>query len=423
ITSSGLIEITTPFGTVTSSGNFTVLSSQNYYAVADGDWNNASTWALNCSAGSGGAGVPTAIDNVTICSGRTVTNNIANQSCNNLIVEGILYNDLRNLTIEGTTTVTGSLEGLTTTVTFKNNIVNEGTISLDNTSITNFSAASPMTITDITNGGITLFGTTTANCNITLNTISSPSEEWIEFASLSVPSNTITNNGNARIMGSLTGAGTWTNADNSKLYYENAAAPAITTFDLSGADNEVIYCGGDQDILGGVYQGIQFWNEITRNGITPVTKTLQGAITQASENKDIAIGYDATTAGTVELNANGNTMNIFGNFYINGGVGTKLTSGATITFEGNNSKQMATGTNANIPFIDIGNLQINKQSGTSLTIGLDVNVGLGLDLINGTLNIGSQILTLSKNVASVGGFPFSASKMIVFDGIAGRISK
>src|SRR2546426_1183169 len=50
-----------------------ILRGNTYYAKANGNWNSAATWGTACGSGTGA--VPTATDNIVICSPYTVTVN------------------------------------------------------------------------------------------------------------------------------------------------------------------------------------------------------------------------------------------------------------------------------------------------------------------------------------------------------------
>lgn len=63
-------------------------SSATYYSRINGNWNTASTWSLVSCSGVASGSVPTAADNVIICSGKTVTMNGSPGTCLSLTVNG-----------------------------------------------------------------------------------------------------------------------------------------------------------------------------------------------------------------------------------------------------------------------------------------------------------------------------------------------
>lgn len=62
--------------------------SATYYSRINGNWNTASTWSLVSCSGIASASIPTAADNVIICTGRTVTMNGSPANCLSLTISG-----------------------------------------------------------------------------------------------------------------------------------------------------------------------------------------------------------------------------------------------------------------------------------------------------------------------------------------------
>jgi hypothetical protein len=116
----------------------------NFVSIASGDWGAASTWDLNQ--------VPTAQDNATVSVGHTVTVNAANQSINNLMVDGILtygtgasqFDVVGNLTIAPGGGLAGYQAAIGKTLRVAGNIVNDGNLDFS--------------VGTTTAGNLTLFG-------------------------------------------------------------------------------------------------------------------------------------------------------------------------------------------------------------------------------------------------------------------------
>ena len=96
-----------------NAGFFEVYSYQpaptDYFAVSSGDWNNPNVWSTTCG-GTPGVGFPSAMDNVTICTGNTVRLGAAT-SCSELIIANGATLQLadQDLDINGRTTIEGVL--------------------------------------------------------------------------------------------------------------------------------------------------------------------------------------------------------------------------------------------------------------------------------------------------------------------------
>jgi len=116
-------------------------SAANRFSVATGAWSSTNTWA-STSGGSPGASVPVAADNVTIEGGWTVTANNNAVACLNLVVSsGSQLNLNIGITINGTTTISGTIyfdnrtpPGSALTYTFTSNVTLNSTAIWDETS-------------------------------------------------------------------------------------------------------------------------------------------------------------------------------------------------------------------------------------------------------------------------------------------------
>ncbi len=112
--------------------NISLVSAipDNYVSITSGDWGAASTWDLNQ--------VPTVQDNALVSSGHMVTVNAANQSINNLDVNGILtygtaatqFDVAGNLTVNQSGSIAAYQATVGKTLRVAGNILNNGNIDI-----------------------------------------------------------------------------------------------------------------------------------------------------------------------------------------------------------------------------------------------------------------------------------------------------
>ena len=148
------------------------------FARSTGTW-TAVTWsATSCAAGTGAA-VPAAGDDVTICSGFTVTLNASTAALNSLDVQGTLTfgnnATARTLTVTGNVTVSGTVNVSNNTITHSfvlgGNLANSGTFDLvlDANSLCNttMNGAGPQIVSGA--GATTEFNNVAVTNSLTIN--------------------------------------------------------------------------------------------------------------------------------------------------------------------------------------------------------------------------------------------------------------
>lgn len=179
-----------------------------YYSKATGNWGNAATWGTACGTGTGA--VPTAADDVIICTGHTITMNVNGAQCNSITLAGgtMSWSNART-----TTTGTFTLQG--------------GTITGSQTGILNVTGNMNATsgTTGIGRCDLTVSGTSTINSGVFVNISSATGTK--NFGSLviagtfnNVANSAITISGNLQNDGAYTvGSGqvTFTGASNNTI--------------------------------------------------------------------------------------------------------------------------------------------------------------------------------------------------------------
>jgi surface protein len=400
--------------------NFTIFTAAaaTYYSVGTGNWNNPASWSTVCG-GAGGAGVPTAIDNVIICAGTNIT--LASPSaCANLTVEATGALELANqdFTVNGITTIDGNLRdtqnGGTNTFTgnvtvnaggalealgtnspfnFGANITNSGTFDLQN--VTNNLNGINAIITANTNMKFNpdFVGTTNFNANCTL-----AGAGIITFSAATntvAAGVTVTNNANADFFYVNPTAGsptsTFINGANAFLTLRGIALPMTGgIFTANAVNNTVSYSrNAIQNILGGItYHHLEVYTN---------TKTIIGGNTIVNGNLTIR-----NTPNTI-LDANNFNINIRGNWITQ--AGSSFVGGTgTVTFDGNVAQSISGATNFN-------NLTVNQIPANLLTVNNPITVTGTLSLTNGRLQLGPNNLILNNPIVATQlvGAPYTTS--------------
>ncbi len=404
----------------------TQLFAQTYYSRATGDWNNPNTWSTVACGGTAAATIPTTTSNVIICTGNTVTLNIA-ATCNNLTVNntGTLQITNFNFTVNQTTTIntggmiddndqggsntyatiinngtfTANLAGTHTTF-FGGNITNDGTFSLLGSS--QYAFTSDLIITN--NGGNMRFSSNSAsggcsiNAGTTVTIANGTSTGFVALYANVVNLNGAINNNysNGRLrLSKFNGTGTVTNSG--YIYYESTNTPPTANLvNNSGSTFDYAY---DSQVKLVTYSNLVF---------SYSSSFASGLIGDITVNGNLSIIHPNTI-----LNANTHNIDIKGNWSntgtFNGGTGTVSFTGTTNqTIDGstsfnnlivnnsnnvtiNNSNNAATSnltlTNGNVILNNASNLGFNTITGANATKYIVTNGTGSLRKITAATNV------------------------------------
>ncbi len=323
-------------------------SAATFTAVANGNWTSSATWG-----GTAPAVDITAADNITIPLGITVTMNsnvTVNNSLATLTIAGGL-NGNANLTIaNGNVSQTGSISVNTLTVGATGQLTSSGSI----------------TVNDFINNQLllALAANITVNNSVTLNTgvLQLNTGGLINLANNA----TINIDGGSMLLngGSVNIVGAY------NLAYSGTASAIGLEASLTGLHNVTINLSNSS-------------SQITLTGDLTVTGTLQ--LQQGSLNLN---GHTLTIDGTINTTANaGISGNASSNIAINGSgnIGTLGFSSGSAT---------------------IGNLTVNIAGSGSVDLSSDLDIDGNLTITNGSLNVGSHLLSTN------GSLSFSGSGML-----------
>lgn len=421
------------------------------YSRASAGWSTASTWSTAGCGGAANTTVPGATDDVTICTGHTITTSV-NSSALSLVIQtsGTLtqatnrtltigagglsvagtLTSRNTLTVNGTTSVSGTLQitSIAGTKTFVGAVTINPGGTWDCTVNESFNFRN-----GITHNGATFTsgaGTYTFQTNIQAIGGSSP----ITFSGAVAVSGAITltnnNTGGVTIAGNLTGSAvgsTWVNGINSTLNYRGTAAPMGTrVFTASAVPNTVNY-----NLAGAQTVKVPFGAPATYYHLT-----LSGSGVKTMPATAMTIAGDFTMSGVAATSATAAAaLTVGGNFTINslntftagaflhsvGGnwsnSGTFTAGAGTVTFNG--AAAQALGGTAATTF---NNLTINNASG--VTLGSSPTVSGTLTLSAGTFAVGGNTLTL--NGPAIAGTPgnlaTTASSSLSFGGTAAGVT-
>ncbi|NMB71878.1 MAG: hypothetical protein GYA22_07005, partial [Bacteroidales bacterium] len=260
------------------------LLATDYTSVSSGNWNDAAVWSPS--------GIPGLADNVTIATGHTITLTDA-RSCNNLTINGFLQIQANNFTVNGTTTVNGTLHDNNPNGTDRfNGIINVNPGAVWNTLAVNSSSRIQL-YDNINNNTDTMrFSAARVYASLSINGTGVLSAYNLNFSSDGL---TVTNNSTVLIKLNLNAANkssTWKNDVGSVLIFEDASLLMNTNGTLIASDlnNRVIYRGADQPIktpIGSAYYNLTISN--------PGIKTLQN---------DLIILSNLTVDNTATLSCN-----------------------------------------------------------------------------------------------------------------------
>ena len=376
--------------------NATELLAQTFYSRASGNWNNTNTWSTVGCGGAAAASLPTATSDIVICSGNTVTANVA-VTCRNITVNntGRLQITNSNFTVTQTTTVdtggtiddnnqtgddtyntiinngtfTASIAGTYSTF-FNGNITNNGTFSLSGSN--QYTFGSNLTITN--NGGNMLFtlgfssGLCSINAGSTVTIANGTSTGFVALYGNTINLNGAIinnyNNGQLRL-GRFDGTGTLTNSG--YIYYEATnTAPSATLINNVGSTFDYAY---DSEVKPVTYHHLIF------SYPSGFPCSLIGNIT--------VNGNLSLTNSSAILNANTHTINLKGNW---SNLGTFNANTGTVSFTGTTNQTISGNTTFN-------NLTINNSSDVT------INSGNNAASNNLTLTNGKVILNNAANLS------------------------
>ncbi|GAB4184077.1 MAG: hypothetical protein OHK0057_13090 [Thermoflexibacter sp.] len=400
--------------------NFTIFTAAaaTYYSVGTGNWNNPASWSTVCG-GAGGAGVPTAIDNVVICAGTNIT--LASASaCANLTVEATGALELANqdFTVNGTSTIDGNLRdtqnggintftgnitvnaggalealGTNSPFNFGANITNSGTFDLQN--VTNNLNGINAIITANTNMKFNPDFVGTTNFNANCNLVGAGTITFAGAFNNVAAGVTVNNNANVDFSYANPAAGsptsTFINGANAFLTLRGFNLPMNGgIFNANAVNNTVIYSRiANQDVLGGItYHHLVVYTN---------TKTIVGGNIIINGNLSIS------NAPVTVFDANNFNINIRGNWLTQ--VGSSFVGGTgTVTFDGNTAQSITGATTFN-------NLTINQVPANILTVNNPITVTGTLSLTNGRLQLGTNNLTLNNPTVALQllGTPYATS--------------
>lgn len=333
-----------------------------YYSRAGGNWSATSTWSnIGCN-GSAASTIPHAAAQVTICNNHNVTLNV-NASISSLIFSAT-GNANTSLTHSGANELTVGAGGVTI----------NGATGGNNSRAWNINA-----------------GTATVNGSVTLNGGSNDnrvSRIQLTTGTLDINGNLIFNSGNvARAVVEMTGA--------ANIFLSGAINPGGNARIIPGTVGTFTYDGtGTQTALLGVseinYHNLVFAGSGNKNQTTWSTPAITGTTTVTSGvtfNNSASVIYQGNylNNGTSNVTA---AQQYRGDF-IN--AGTYTTNNSLQTFNGNVAQQLTGATT-------FTRLSLNNAAG--LTINSDVLVQDQLQLDNGPLTTGTNIL----RVAQAGGW-------------------
>jgi len=367
------------FFLVSSSGEIFIGSGgNNFYSIADGDWNNSNTWSNTGFGGTAGAGTPTVNDHVFIGRAgvgvRTVTISAAGATCKELtfdsgstVTNTLTINSGFNLTVTDVITIPQ-------TVTSGSNILDVGAGTLTATNI-DFTA----TASGVGHRMVISTGTATVSGNITGIGASST----IQF----------TGTGLLQLGGSIFSSanGTLTSVAGSTVEYTGAAQ----TIQALGYNNLLLSGGGTKTLaasttIGGnlaISDGVTFAVgavTLAVNGSTTVGGGTSGSLSLISTVGTKTFTGLVTISPNAIWNNSGNEGVAFQGGITNNGTFTAGTG--TNTF--NTNSQALTGSFV-IPNVTVTGAAVSLTNTNSLTVNTALSGSGGLTQGTGaTLNIG-----------------------------------
>jgi len=355
-----------------------------FSAVGTGNWSTAGSWSsLGVDQAICGTCAPNNFTNVVIGGGDVISITGAaaaasvtvNGTADALGAGTLDYSGNFALDIDqgGTVTVNngGQINGngnASAAITFLDNvshsIVNNGTISIGDITVTNSSLVSPTTIT------LSGTGTFTVTDAVTITESSIQTAIFTNNAAVTMSSTGA---------GALSGDGQWTQGINSTLNYAGSTL-TITTLNASNTGNTVDYNNA----------GIQ---TIATPSAYHHLK-LSGSGTKSSSG-NLDINGDLTISGTttaLDVNAGNDNVTIAGNWTVSSAAADPFIEGTeTVTFDGTANQTITTAVAGGETFY---NLIVNKASGGLL---LATSPSTDLSIANaGTMTFTSGVLTTTS---------------------------
>lgn len=414
----------------------TFVANAQRYATQSGAW-TAAIWATTPGGVPGSAATPTSTDDV-YTNGRNVTVSSA-ATCRNLFVS---YNVANSIAIGASRSIiiTGALLGwddanaveefqvTANALTFANansrlefNAVNLASTIYDpylidfwdetipmrnlrfNLGVLSKSLILPIAVTGefrVQSGTLTMasaaaiYGQTTSSFLIDAGATIITSDPITNFLNATL-SGTLTTSNFVNISNSFTlsaGANFNTSYNNVAGGWWSGSSPTTNTIDPTSTIN--FNLNGTQNISPLTY------GNITLSGTGTISKILSGSGTL------IVAGTLSISSSGITFNSNAASAVSIGGSVINAGTWTPID---LVSFNGTNGQSIS-GTST-ITFS--GGLDINKSAGT-LTLNRAINIANGLTISQGTLNLGSQTVTLtSGNIDNDGTFTVGSSTFVV----------
>jgi uncharacterized repeat protein (TIGR02543 family) len=281
-----------------------------------------------------------------------------------------------NITVTGTTSVSGTLIHSSTTGTK----IFTGLVTINSGGVWNNSANEAITF----RGGLTHNGTTfTAGSGIQTFTINSQAiggTSPISIPSVTVTGVNLTNNGTLTVTAALAGTGALINSATGILNINFTGAVGINTLTATAVGNTVNYgFAGNQTVRAVTY------HHLTLSGSG--TKTLGGVVTV---NGNLTIG----SGTTLDVSTSNYSLTVKGN-WSNGGAFTQRSG--TVTLNGTGVQTMTGATT-------FYNLTLDNSSG--LTLNNNATISNMLTLTNGKITTGSNtvIIGSSGSVSRTNGY-------------------
>jgi hypothetical protein len=330
------------------------LHAGTFTSLVNGSWNVAGTW----TAVGDSDGIPDIDDDVTIQAIHNVSVTGTGHNCRNLVTNGILtLTSSCNLSIWGNYTLNGSEAGSNGSLSFKSS---NGTIS-----------------------GAGTFGSLIRYSFVGSNYTISSEVVILKSIVCSAGNGTITNNGYVRWQRIYGNNSTWINNSGSTLEFGYYIIDSWNvTLNTSAANNTVIYSASSG-------------SHIMKD---PVNNTYHHLIFRGSGSTkrmpdDIIVNGTFTLSTNASVDSEGFDLYLRGNFskpQFSGNI--TQDPGTVINFDGA-SAQTITSTGS----LTLNDLVFNNPTSVSFLAGL-FNISNSMTVSQGTVNLGTALLTLQSNV-------------------------